>query len=158
MFLLKIFHEFHLLDPNSALVLCGSGELEDKIKEEIHKLSLSDAVLLLGNRSDMPNVYQAFDLFLFPSLFEGLPFALIEAQAAGIPCLISDTISREVSITSDRIHYCSLNSSSKIWAEKLFDLKEFKKKNTKEEIIASGYEINSNISGTLNKILNENDR
>lgn len=152
MFLLDIFYEASKINDNLVLILCGKGELKSKIKDKIKNLNLEDKVFLLEDRFDMNRIYQLFDLFLFPSLFEGLPFALIEAQAAGIPCLISDAISNEVQITSDRIKFMSLESSSQEWAKELLKMKNIRKRNTYEEIVEHGYDISVNAKKTLDLI------
>lgn len=139
-FLLKVFNEYKKINPKVKLVLCGTGDLKVDILKVITKYRINDDVIILENQSNMNEIYQIFDLFLFPSLFEGLPFALIEAQAAGIPCLISDTISREICITN-LIYYESLDNTEIVWAEKLHSLETKMKVNTLPLIEQAGYDI-----------------
>ena len=80
-FLIDIFKKIHNFYPNSALMLLGNGELEDEIRRKVKKLGLEKSVMFMGVRSDVPNLLQAMDIFVFPSLYEGLPLTLVEAQA-----------------------------------------------------------------------------
>ena len=91
-FLIDIFAEIVKQQPDSKLLLVGDGDEKEKIQEKIEKLQLQKNVLLLGARSDVNELMQAMDVFVFPSLYEGLPLTMIEAQAAGLPCVISDSI------------------------------------------------------------------
>lgn len=113
-FLIDVFEFFYQKHPNAVLVLVGSGFLEPIIKEKVLEKHLDGCVKFLGNRSDMVELYQAFDLFLFPSLYEGLPVSLVEAQAAGIPCVVSDRISNQTHIV-DSYYPLSLNASLEEW-------------------------------------------
>ncbi|WLR49128.1 glycosyltransferase family 1 protein [Halobacillus litoralis] len=103
MFLLEVFAEYRKRNPDSKLMLVGEGDLKEKITEKVKKLGIENDVLMLGVRSDINELLQAIDVFLFPSFHEGLPVTLIEAQGAGIPCLISDRISEEVDMGIDLI-------------------------------------------------------
>lgn len=91
-----MFAEIKKEKQNSILLLVGVGELEAEIKEKTEKLGLNDSVILLGTRNDIPDLLMAFDVMVFPSFYEGLPNSIIEAQATSLPCIISDTISKEV--------------------------------------------------------------
>lgn len=142
-FLIDIFNEFHQKHANSILVLVGSGELQEKIKAKVVSLNLTDSVKFLGNRSDMPQLYLAFDLFLFPSFYEGLPVSLVEAQAAGLPCVIADTISTQTKITGG-FHPVSLKHSPAKWVEEIEKMLKEERKNTFEEIKRSGFDIYEN--------------
>lgn len=88
---------------DAKLLLIGDGKLKERVKNLVTILKLSDKVFFLGNREDMPNLFSALDLFLFPSFYEGFPNAVLEAQACGLPCLISDKITREVVIDNDAV-------------------------------------------------------
>lgn len=89
----------------------------DEIKQKVTSLGLQNDVLFLGFRNDINELMQAMDVFVLPSLWEGLPFTLVEAQAAGLPCVISDVVSDE-SIVTDLIKKESLKQSAEIWAKK----------------------------------------
>jgi len=95
-FLIDIFKELLRTVPNAVLILAGDGPLRSVIEEKVKHLNLENKVQFLGIRSDVEFLLQAFDVFVFPSLHEGLPITLIEAQASGLPCVISDVISGEV--------------------------------------------------------------
>lgn len=95
-FLLEIFYELSKIRNDVDLIWCGTGDLEDAIKEKIYDLNLEGRVHLLGGRNDIPKVLGCSDLFLLPSRFEGLGIVLVEAQAANLPCVMSDVIPKEV--------------------------------------------------------------
>lgn len=100
-FLVDVFKEYHKKNPDSKLLLVGSGPLEDKIKKKVEKLGLKDSVLFLGQRDDINKLYSAMDVFCLPSLYEGLPVVGVEAQASGLPCVFSDKITNDTVITKD---------------------------------------------------------
>ena len=89
-FLIDVFAELKKSKPDAELILVGTGPLEEKVKSKVAEKGLSDCVHFLGNRKDMNRIYQAMDVFVFPSLFEGLGIVAIEAQAAGVPIVCSD--------------------------------------------------------------------
>lgn len=91
-FLIDLFKEITKIYPDAILLLVGEGELLPKIRQKVQKLNLEDNVRFLGLRNDIPDIIRASDVFLFPSLYEGLGIALIEAQAGGLPCVVSDKI------------------------------------------------------------------
>ena len=97
--LLKIFKELKKARPDSTLLLAGVGPLMDHIRNMVYQMNLENDVLFLGLRADIPQLLQVADVFVMPSLMEGLPVSGIEAQAAGLPCLFADTITTEVCIT-----------------------------------------------------------
>lgn len=142
-FLIDIFNEIVKIKPNSKLILVGVGELQAEIRNKVSSLELQKNVIFLNLRSDVSNLLQMFDIFLFPSLFEGLSVAAVEAQAAGLRCFLSDTISYETSVT-DQVRYLSLNLSPKKWAQEICDVADYYRKSSKLEIINSGYDININ--------------
>lgn len=114
-FLLDIFDEYIKFNEKSVLMLVGSGELESAIKEKASALGISDKIIFTGVRSDVPALLSAMDVFVFPSLYEGMPNTVIEAQATGLPCVISDTITREADITG-LVSYLPLGDAGK-WAD-----------------------------------------
>ena len=117
-FLIRIFAQYHAKHLNSRLVLAGDGELMADVKKQVFEAGLSESVVFLGLYSNMKDLYSAADVFLFPSLYEGLPISLVEAQAAGLPCFASDTIDREA-ILAGETFYLSLESEPQVWAEKI---------------------------------------
>ncbi|MEK6263425.1 MAG: glycosyltransferase family 1 protein [Clostridium sp.] len=142
-FIIDIFSEVNKQIPNSVLILVGDGELKASIEDKVNKLRLSDNVIFTGVRADVPEILQAMDVLLFPSFFEGLPGVVLEAQAAGLPCIISDKITDEVKIT-DLVEYVSLDKTTEDWAEKVMRFsKGFDRRNTYDEIVEAGYDIES---------------
>jgi glycosyltransferase involved in cell wall biosynthesis len=93
-FLIDLFYQYSKINPQAILLLVGDGTLKQEIERKVADLYLTEKVILLGVREDINRILQAFDVFVFPSLHEGLPVSLIEAQAAGLPCVISDVISQ----------------------------------------------------------------
>lgn len=94
-FILNVLKEYLYLDDNVRLILCGDGQLKHEIDSTINQLGLNDYVIQLGNRKNISDYLNAADVFVFPSLFEGLPFALIEAQTSGLPVIVSKAIPEE---------------------------------------------------------------
>lgn len=99
-FLVDVFNEYYKKNPDSKLLLVGSGPLEDEIKKKVERLGLKDTVLFLGQRDDINKLYSVMDVFCLPSLYEGLPVVGVEAQAAGLPTIFSNRISKEVIVSS----------------------------------------------------------
>lgn len=140
-FILDLFRVILKENPNSVLILLGDGELQEKMKEKAKALGISNSVKFLGNIDNVNEMYQVMDIFLLPSLFEGLPVVGIEAQAAGLKCFFSDDITKEVEIT-ENVEYLNLkNDSLDVWAKKILDKKKYIRKNMSEDIIKSGYSI-----------------
>lgn len=141
-FLIDTFKEILKQKENARLLLIGGdGELLEETKAYVNELGLCDKVLFLGNRSDVPKLLSAFDVLVFPSFFEGMPNVIIESQAAGLPCLISDTITEEADITG-LVKYFPLEKSAKDWAdEALLQSESFERKNYSKEFYNAGYTI-----------------
>lgn len=115
-FLIDIFEEIHKMRKDAVLMLIGQGEELEKIKNKVYEKKLEESVRFLGIRSDIPDLTQVFDAFVFPSLFEGLPVTMVEAQAAGLPCFISEEIPQEC-IMTENVWAISLEKSARKWAE-----------------------------------------
>ncbi|NHM29288.1 glycosyltransferase family 1 protein [Neobacillus terrae] len=142
-FLIEVFAEFVKRRPDSILLLCGDGVLRKDIENRVIELNIQDKVKFLGVRSDINQLLQAFDIFLFPSLHEGLPVTLIEAQAAGIPCLISDEITNEVDLGLGLMEFLQLKSKD-LWVTKLekFKVNKIERQTSKLKILRDrGYDI-----------------
>ena len=118
MFLIKIFCEYHKINPTSKLLLVGDGPLRDAIEEKVNELKLYNATIFTGNVENTAEYLSAMDVFCFPSIYEGLSVSLIEAQINGRICLGSDVIPHEVSI-SDNLKFLSLSEPAIIWAEEI---------------------------------------
>lgn len=117
-FLVEIFKEILIKKPNSYLVLAGTGELLESTKDYCRTLEIIDRVKFLGVRKDVSRLVQAMDVMIMPSFYEGFPVTVVEAEAAGLPVIMSDTITDEVMIKSNIIKL-SLKDSPSIWAEKI---------------------------------------
>ncbi len=142
-FLLDVFNSFLKINENSVLLLIGGGPLESDIKQKVKQLGLDDKVIFAGIRNDTNRMLQAMDCFVFPSVYEGLPVAVIEAQTVGVPCLISDAVTVEVCVT-DFATRLSLQKSSEMWAQEILDKTDnFKRTEPKQQIIDSGYDISA---------------
>lgn len=120
-FIIDIAKELVELNQNVKVILAGEGELIDECKEKVKTLNIQNNVLFLGLRSDINKLVQAIDLFIMPSLYEGLPVSAVEAQASGCVCLFSDQVSREAKLI-DSTTFLSLDVSSKMWAKKIIEL------------------------------------
>lgn len=123
-FLVDIFAELHKQHPNSVLWLVGGGELNDELKNQIRakvdELGLHDSVRFLGVRSDVYRLLQGMDSFILPSLYEGLPVTMIEAQAAGLPCTISDRVPRQCDVTGN-VQVVGLEDAPQTWAARVLN-------------------------------------
>ncbi len=140
-FLFKVFREFLNTNSNSLLLLIGA-EKDERLLSMCKNLGIQDKVVFLGLRNDVPDLLQAIDVFVFPSIKEGLPVAVIEAQASGLPILMSDTVTDECIVT-DLVHTLSLNESPKKWAELCRDLSDRKRKDTCTKMEAVGWNIHN---------------
>lgn len=142
MYLLDIFKK--ISDQTEAvLLLVGDGELRKDVENKILQLKLKDRVILTGVRSDVSDLLQAMDVFIFPSLYEGLPVTIVEAQAAGLPCLISDKVPIECKKT-DLVHQIPLEKNTMYWANKAIEVSKMERKNMSKEIQMSGFDIGEN--------------
>ncbi|HFK1765858.1 glycosyl transferase family 1 [Bacillus wiedmannii] len=147
-FILKVFNEVLKYDPNFMLVLVGDGPLKNSIELESKRLGIYEKVRFLGVRKDIPRIIRMFDVFLFPSLFEGFGIVALEAQCAGVPCVVANTITKNVDMGLGIISFVSLDENLKIWSVEIQRVLEKEKLNT--EIIADtisklGFDIKSNI-------------
>lgn len=139
-FLLDVFRAVLEKNPDARLVLAGTGNLQPDMKKKAEQLQISDKVYFLGARTDIAELMQMMDVFLMPSLWEGLPLVLIEAQAADIPCLAADSIDRSVKILPD-FSFCSLTESPEVWADRLLAIQRSDRRSRRQEIAAAGYDI-----------------
>lgn len=141
LFALKVFHRFHSIRPNSKYFILGSGQMAGEIREYVRENGLSDCVHMFGAQYEIDLFYDAMDVILHPSLSEGLPNSLIEAQAKGLPCLISDTISDMVKITP-LVRSFPLSRDAGAWAAELDRLTKGKRarRQWENEIRAAGYD------------------
>lgn len=129
-FILDVFLNVKKSRKDAILLLIGGGELEEKIKDKANQIGVKESVIFLGVRSDTNILLQAMDAFIFPSIFEGLPVAMLEAQASGLNCFASSNISRDVDI-SGLVKFVSLKESPLFWANKILETRYNRPNNTK---------------------------
>ena len=141
LFLIDVFNEIsHKRDDAVLLLVGGNGDLEQAVKDKIKGLGLEQKVVFAGIRKDIPELLSAMDVFVMPSLYEGMPNTVIEAQATGLPCVIADTITREANITG-LVEYLPLSQEVSDWADMAIEKGLQDRKNTHEDFIAKGYSI-----------------
>ena len=141
MFLIKVFKEIKDLHPNSRLLLVGNGSREKEIRTLAEEKGILDSIVFTGVRDDVNALYQAMDVFVLSSFFEGMPLVMVEAQVSGLPCFISDTVSTEGAVT-DLVHYLSLNMPPKTWAKEILSglIPEEARRDRREEIERAGFD------------------
>ena len=143
-FLIDVFKEILAQNSKAVLLLIGEGYLFDEVKEKVNKLGLNENVKFLGLRKDIPDIMQSMDMFLFPSLFEGLPVVLVEAQAAGLKCITSTGVTRESDITNS-LEFIDLEKSPKEWSDRILSL-DISKKDYSDILKSKGYDSNTNVN------------
>lgn len=139
----KVIDVFRIVEkkcPDSRLVLVGVGELKQEIENYAYNCGILNKVIFAGIRNDVNKLMSAFDVFLFPSLFEGLGIVLIEAQAAGLPCVISNTIPDDVNLTK-YVYRLSLEDDEELWADRIINCKGQRESEPIEMIRKNGYDI-----------------
>lgn len=140
-FLLEIFSRILKIRPEAKLMLVGDGAMRPKIEGKIEQLKIKSSIILLGIRDDVGDLLQAMDVLLLPSIQEGFPGVVLEAQAAGLPCVISSAITDEVKLT-ELVEYVPLKNSSEDWAKKVIHASEpHNRINTYDDIVTAGYDI-----------------
>lgn len=140
-FLIEIFREILNQRPGAKLLLVGNGELSEEVKRQVREYQTEDNVVFCGVRSDVPDLLSAMDVFLFPSLYEGMPNTVIEAQATGLPCVISDTITAEANITG-LVNYLPLGDADR-WAEAVLHAVCPERMDTRDAFYEAKYDIES---------------
>lgn len=138
-FLIDIFNEIHKKIPQSRLLLVGDGDDIDKIKNKVKKLKIEKYVFFTGNINNVREMYQAMDVLVLPSLYEGLPVVLIEAQAAGLSCIVSDNVDRR-SALSEQMEFISLNDRQK-WVRSITEKMGCHHVDNSKIIAEKGYSI-----------------
>ena len=139
-FLLRVFSEILKIRQDAVLLLAGEGELFDATKTLAQDAGIADSVRFLGLRSDVPELMSASDVFILPSRYEGFPVVLAEAQASGLPCLISDRVPGEAALTG-LVSSRSLDESPEKWAEKAVEMASVPRISGAEAVRAAGYDI-----------------
>lgn len=148
--LVEIFYEVKKYKKDAHLMLVGTGELEVSIKNLIHSLKLDDSVHFLGVRKDIPDLLSAMDVFVFPSLFEGMPNVIIEAQANGVPCVISDTITSEVKIL-ENVTILPIQKKDE-WTKHILTMKRIDSIKAQKELKKQGYDIETVVEAYVSSV------
>ena len=142
-FLLDIFTSLLKKEPDAVLLLVGGGEGMPKIQAKAQELGIAERVRFLGVRSDVADLMQTMDVFVFPSLYEGLPVTMVEAQVSGLPCIISDKVPPECILTEGLVNIMPLSASPEAWAEKILTMRVVPRTDRHEEIAAHGFDIST---------------
>lgn len=143
-FLIEIFKEYHKSNVKSKLLLIGNGELQETIRRKVKEYHLENEVIFAGNLGNVYDYMSAMDIFLFPSLYEGLGIVLIEAQCSGLKCIISDTIPSEADGT-ELITRCSIQDSPTIWSEQIQKAEGYIRESHDRQLSDAGYDIHSTV-------------
>lgn len=139
-YLIEIFAQLNMIRQDAVLLLLGEGPDQDAIREKCRVLGIEDKVRFLGNQRQPEEYYQAMDFFLLPSFFEGLPGVLVEAQAAGLKCLVSDTVTREAKVT-DLVTYLSIEQPAEEWAKEIQRQDGYDRADTCRIIKNAGFDV-----------------
>ena len=131
--LLDIFKSIQAKKNDTILILLGQGPLEENIKEKAKRLNIEDKVLFLGQKNNIEKYYQIFDLFLLPSLYEGLGMTLIEAQVSGLNCIVSNNVPKEAEIIKNKVKFINLDNKEE-WIQACLNAKIEDRTINKEEI------------------------
>lgn len=140
-FLLKVFSELKRVEPNAKLMLVGDGEKRGEIKGEVSRLGLEQDVIFTGVRSDVNDLMQAMDVFVMPSLYEGFPVVMVEAQASGLPCVMSDKVPGESALVGGLVASVPLAEKVDVWVDAILKAKEKARTSHFEELSSKGFDI-----------------
>ena len=140
-FIIQTFKGLALQKKDACLLLIGQGELEEEVKMYVQEQGIGDKVHFLGVRSDIPDLLQAMDVFFFPSLWEGLGVALIEAQASGLHSVVSTGVPKEADLHANLVDFISLDEDKSVWIKALLQTGEGHRKSEMTQVIESGYDI-----------------
>lgn len=147
-FIIEVFKNLNNINKKYKLVLIGRGELEKEIKQKTKDLNLENDVYFLGVREDIPKILQSTDVFFMPSVLEGLPVVLVEAQACGVPCVISNNIPKESDMGLKLTKVLDLKDDKNIWVNELIKSSNIERIDfdvRAKKIINNGYDLNKNI-------------
>lgn len=144
LFLLRIFKEILKINNNAMLLLVGDGELKSELEKQCYELNIEKKVIFLGNKSNVNEYLNAMDIFVFPSLYEGLGISVIEAQCSGLPCIVSENIPKEAFLTDD-IHVISLTTPIEQWVNKILKYScNYKRLDISRTVAEAGFDIKNN--------------
>ena len=152
-YLIEVFAAVYAVRKDAVLLLIGDGDDREKIEQRCEELGVRDRVLFMGNQRNPEDYYQAFDFFLLPSFYEGLPGVLVEAQAAGLKCLVSDTVTKEAQAT-DLVTYMSIDGPAETWAEELLSQTGYDRRDTYRELTERGFDVKAQAEAYRNFYLN----
>lgn len=139
-FIIEVFRTLKQRCPKAKLLLLGKGELLEEMKALVESCSLREDVHFLGVRSDVERILSASDCYLMPSLYEGLPVAAVEAECAGLPCVFSENITKEVALTK-KTAFLSLKQPVSEWCDQLLAYRDVIREDCSGEVAAKGYSI-----------------
>ena len=139
-FAVKVLQALAEKEPTAHAVFLGDGELRSQTEESVRAAGLQDRVRFLGNVGNVNEWLSAMDVLLMPSLFEGLPFALVEAQASGLPCVVSSAVSKEADLTG-LVQFVSLDEKPTVWADKIIQAHRSSRPDTTWQLTEAGYSI-----------------
>ncbi len=139
-FIVRVFSELKKTVQNSKLLLSGIGSMQDEVKELTKKLDLNEDVIFLDVKPDIYPYLSAADVYVMPSLYEGLPLAAVEAQCSGLPCVMSNLITEEVALT-ENVSFLDLNDPIEKWTSKILEYKNFSRRDESRTIKDCGYDI-----------------
>jgi len=145
-FLIDVFADYQKLNRESALLLIGDGESRKSLEERVRRMGLADYVKFLGIRKDVNELFMAMDCFVFPSVFEGLPLTLVEAQASGLPCVVSDAVSAESKIT-ESVVFESLKSPLSVWSGRIEKSRDDTRAAKNQQVKEHGFDVQSVADG-----------
>lgn len=144
-FLMKLFDQINKKGIESTLCLVGDGPLRNEVEKQVSEMNLNGKILFLGLRDDVNKLMSVFDVLILPSFFEGMPNVVIEAQAASLPCVVSDSITREIDMGIGLVNFKSLEETKESWIKLLFEIQNNNRPVGTERIKQKGYDINSQI-------------
>ncbi len=144
-FLINLFDQINKTGIESMLCLVGDGPLRNDFEKQVSEIGLNEKILFLGLRNDVNKLMSVFDVLVLPSLFEGMPNVVIEAQAASLPCIVSESVTSEIDMGLGLVYFKSLEETRDSWLELLFNLPNNVRPKEIERIKQKGYDINSQI-------------
>ena len=140
-FLVKIFCDLKRSIPEAKLMLVGDGNGKGEIERQVEQLGIKEDVVFTGVRSDVNELMQAMDVFVLPSLYEGFPVTMVEAQAAGLPCIISDKVPFECAVTSGLVSSVKLSDNLDVWVKEILRTRTIDRRSHLDEIVKKGFDI-----------------
>lgn len=140
-FVLEIFSELKKLNDDARLLMIGDGPLHTQITQASERMGVFPDTVFTGVRSDVDRLVQAMDIFVLPSLYEGLPVTMVEAQAAGLPCIISDKVPSECILTEGLVDVLPLSAGAEAWVDAILEKRNTPRTDHSAEIAAHGFDI-----------------